>query len=313
MVQDKNPKPVSSSGPPLVIKLPSQTDQIAEKNSVPLESPDEPNGSSAEEEDDWDTFQSFPASGNETAPTPERPSILVSSSGSNDYKGHSYSVSLSNEESLSIEDHELGEAVSEIHVSDSGNQMEECHGPADGGNGGQQTDDIVSGLAEDELFPNTQSNQFGEENIEPFADYLKEREMVSNDENNQPLSDVQHIHSTEVHDGRFDNYEQGFPDPQPIKAPAEISEPSTEHYHKDTDTLDHGSILQINEEERPSVSPNEATSIIEDSDLEHHGRTTGTHGSSLSNTIDIEDDNRKLPGNSSNDELEHGNKKLANN
>ncbi|KAL7101750.1 hypothetical protein ACP275_08G074200 [Erythranthe tilingii] len=290
VVQDKNPKLMSSSGPPLVIKLPSQTDEIREKNTLPLQPLKEPNDpieeeddeeeeEEEEEEDDWDTFQSFPASGNETAPPPDN------SSCDNNDKEHSSSPSLSNNGSSRIESHELGEAAH-----------------------------LVSGLEEDELFSDTQSDQFVKEHIEPFDNYLKQKEMVSNDENNESLSDVQHLHSTEVDDGQSSDandtgtshdFEQG------LEVYAES--PKEQHNNEGTDIIDHGNILEDNEKERPLVSTNdvEVTSISEDSDL---GRTSNRpEQSSLSSTVDLENEKKNIPGNANTDELEDDNKKSPDN
>lgn len=273
---------MSSTGPPLVIKLPSQTEQDGEKNSLPLDPPKESNDSSVEEEDDWDTFQSFPASGNETAPAPNYPHSISGHSGGedSDHKGYSASMSPSNEESLNVEDHELGEAASVSHITDGGNQMEECQGPEDGCTNRQQSDEMFSGLADDELLPNIQSDQVVEERTEPFA---------------QPLADVQHTDnkegygspSDEHHMGTSHDYEQGLPN----------AEPSREHYLEGTDTPSHGNNI---EQEIPASSTNdsEVTSVIEDSNLGHHERTRTTPvQSSLSNTDDSENDDKKFPGN----------------
>ncbi|KAI3451757.1 hypothetical protein Pfo_008422 [Paulownia fortunei] len=308
VIQDKNPKPTSSSGPPLVIKLPTQTEQNREKNALPLDPPKESNDSSAEEEDDWDTFQSFPASGNETAAPPERPSISDYSSRDSDYKGYSASLSLSNKESLHVEDHELGEAASAFRIADGGNHMDECHGPGDGCISGQQPDEVVSSLADDELLPNIPSDQVEEEHTEPFANYLKKTEMVPSNENNQPLSDVQHIDGTEVygspsdeyHTGTSHDYEQGSSDRQPTEISTEYADPSREHYHEGTDIPDRGNIFENDKQERLVVSTNDSkvSSIIEDSNLGYHGRTSDTPvQSNLSNTDVLENDKKKLPGN----------------
>lgn len=280
-----------------MIKLPSQTEQSAEKNSLPLDPPEESNNSSSEEEDDWDTFQSFPASANETIPAPE--------SRDSDHEGSSASLSLSNKESLNVEDHELGEAASAVHIADSGNQMEERHNPKDGSSSGNQSDEIVPGLTVEELPNIHDSDQVGEEHTEPFANYIKKTEMVPSLENDQPLPDVQHIDSTVVYESPSDEHhrgtshdnEQRLPDLQPIEFSAEHAQPSRERYHEGTDIPDRGNIIEKSEQERPVVSTNdsEGNSIIEDSNLGGHGRTSETPV--LSNTDDQEHDEKKLPGN----------------
>ncbi|KAL0350327.1 UNVERIFIED_CONTAM: protein SWEETIE, partial [Sesamum radiatum] len=286
--QDKDPKPLSSPGPPLVIKLPSQTEQSGEKNSLPLDPPEESNNSSSEEEDDWDTFQSFPASGSETIPAPE--------SRDSDYEESSASLSLSNKESLNVEDHELGEAASAFHEADSGNQMEESDNPEDGSNIGKQSDEIVPDLAAEEL-PNIQSDEVAEEHTEPFANYFEKSEMVPSHENDQPLPDVQHISSTAEHQTETSHdYEQGLPDPQPMEFSQEHAQPSTEPYDEGTDIPDDGNIIEKSEQETPVVSTNDSEgNSIQDANLGLHERTSETP--ILSNIDDQEDDDKKLPGN----------------
>ncbi|KAL0332487.1 UNVERIFIED_CONTAM: protein SWEETIE [Sesamum calycinum] len=286
--QDKDPKPLSSPGPPLVIKLPSQTEQSGEKNSLPLDPPEESNNSNSEEEDDWDTFQSFPASGSETIPAPE--------SRDSDYEESSASLSLSNKESLNVEDHELGEAASAFHEADSGNQMEESDNPEDGSNIGKQSDEIVPDLAAEEL-PNIQSDEVAEEHTEPFANYFEKSEMVPSHENDQPLPDVQHISSTAEHQTETSHdYEQGLPDLQPMEFSQEHAQPSTEPYDEGTDIPDDGNIVEKSEQETPVVSTNDSEgNSIQDANLGLHERTSETP--ILSNIDDQEDDDKKLPGN----------------
>ncbi|KAK4416508.1 protein SWEETIE [Sesamum alatum] len=289
--QDKDPKPISS-GPPLVIKLPSQTEQSGNKNSLPLDPPEESNNSSSEEEeeDDWDTFQSFPASGNETIPAPE--------SGDSDHEGSSGSPSLSKKESLNVEEHELGESATSFHKADSDNQMQESHNPEDGSSSGKQSDEMVPGLAAEDL-PNIQSDQVGEEHTEPFADDLKKTETAPTHENDQPLPDVQHISSTAEHhtETSHDN-EQGLPDLQPTELPLEhADESSREHYDEGTDIPDDGNIIEKTEQEIPVAPMNdsEGNSIIKDSNLGGRERTSETPF--LSNSDDQEHDDAKLSGN----------------
>ncbi|KAL2241386.1 UNVERIFIED_CONTAM: Protein SWEETIE, partial [Sesamum indicum] len=285
--QDKDPKPLSSPGPPLVIKLPTQTEQSGEKNSLLLDPSEESNNSSSEEEDDWDTFQSFPASGSETIPAPE--------SRDSDHEESSASLSLSNKENLNVEDHEPADAASAFNKADSGNQMEESDNPEDGSNSGKQSDEMVPGLAAEEL-PNIQSDEVGEEHTEPFANYFKKTEMVPNHENDQPLPDVQHLSSTAEHDREtsHDN-EQGLPDFQPMEFSMEHAQPSTEPYDEGTDIPDNGNIIEKNEQETPVVSTNDSEgNSIQDSDSGVHERNSETP--ILSNTDDQEDDDKKLPG-----------------
>ncbi|KAK6150978.1 hypothetical protein DH2020_015910 [Rehmannia glutinosa] len=285
VTQDKNPKPMPSSGPPLLIKLPTQTDQNAEKHSIPLDPPKESNDSSGveeEEEDDWDTFQSFPASGNETAPDPEKPSSISDYNNRNsEYEGYSASPSLSNKESPSIEDHELTEAVR-------ANQMEECRGPEDSWSSSQQPDELVSGIADDQLLPKIQLDQVEEEQTEPFANYLEKTETVPSNENIR-RSDVVHVDSAEIsespsdehHTETYHDYEKGSPEIPYV-------EPSVEHYHESASIPDSKVILK-DEQGGPVVSTDnsEVTSITDDS----------SNMSRLSDTLDDLENEKKLPGN----------------
>lgn len=229
VVQDKNPQPMTSTGPPLVIKLPSQTEQIGVKNSLPLEPPEKSNDSSVEEEDeedDWDTFQSFPASGNETVPAPDRsPSISGYNSGEDGDEGHSASVTPINEESLNIKDHEFGEAASNSYIVGGNNQTEDFPIPEDDASNHQQSAEALQG-ADEELLLNIQSDQIGGEHTEPS-------DMVSNNEGSQPVLYVQRTHSTESYDdlsdqqrtGTSETYDQGS---QPTELSGEHAESSSE-------------------------------------------------------------------------------------
>ncbi|KAG8384070.1 hypothetical protein BUALT_Bualt04G0079800 [Buddleja alternifolia] len=283
MIQDQNPKPISSSGPPLVIKLPSQTEQNVEKNlennSPPLDHPKESDGSSSEEDEDWDTFQSFPASVTESAPTPEIPSTISDySNGDSGDKGDSASSTLGNKENLAVEDHELEEATSSLHIADSSNQM---HQPND----------------------------------------------HQSDEDNQPISNVQHIESEtpEVCGGPSDEHrimvshdnEHGFPGHQRVELSAEHAQPRREDYREeDIDIPVNGNIVDNNEpkmdipvngntvdnnEQKTSVvltNNSEVPIFADSSSLEGHVRSSNTPlHSNLSSTNDLENDSEKLPHN----------------
>ncbi|KAH6784621.1 hypothetical protein C2S52_009580 [Perilla frutescens var. hirtella] len=147
VVQDKNPQPMTSTGPPLVIKLPSQTEPIGVKISLPVALPAESNDSSVEEEDeddDWDTFHG------------------------EDEKGHSAFMTPSDEENLKIDDHECDEAASMTDTAEVNNQTEDCDRPEDGVSNHQQSTE-VSPVADEELLPNIQSDQIWDEHIDPLA------------------------------------------------------------------------------------------------------------------------------------------------
>ncbi|GFQ05127.1 heat repeat-containing protein 5b [Phtheirospermum japonicum] len=291
VVQDKNPKPISSSGPPLVIKLPTQTGQNEENPSFPLDPPKEPsNDSSAEDEDeddddDWDTFQSFPASGNGTVPAPEKHSPVSYDSKNSDNETNSASPSLSNKEILSIEDHELGET----HTTDAA--------PEDAYIGNQQTDEMVSGIAGEELLPDIQSDQVDyEEHTELlFPTDLKVTEMGPGYENDRPLSEVPHVDSIEIHYINSHDFEQGLSELAPTEISAVCVEPSRENnYHESANILNHVEITGNDEHEGPVVSTDnsELTSITDDlPDLGHHGDTPVQ--ASLSETDDIKNDDKK--------------------
>ncbi|XP_051126760.1 protein SWEETIE isoform X2 [Andrographis paniculata] len=207
VIQDKNPKPISA-GPPLVIKLPSQSAQNEEKKSPPLESPKASNDSGIDEEededeeDDWDTFQSFPASGNETAPAPaldpEAPASM-SDTNTRDSGFHaSVLPSPSKEENLYTEELKLGEAAREVQVTDGSNQMEES--------------------------PNLEDDE-----LNASASSIKAQMELSN-EDDQPSSDIPHTQSTDLFlqdIGPSHENVQDFPDPKSPEFPAELAEPSS--------------------------------------------------------------------------------------
>ncbi|KAL3630335.1 hypothetical protein CASFOL_023319 [Castilleja foliolosa] len=278
VVQDKNPKPISSSGPPLVVKLPTKTGQNEEKPSFPLEPPKEPsNDSSAEDEDDdddWDTFQSFPASGNISIPAPEKPSPVSDDSKNSDNGTNSDSPSLSNNENLSIEDHELGET----HTADGP--------PKDSYSFIQQNDEMVSGTA-NELSPDIQSSQDDEEQHTEllFPNDHKETEMGPASENDPPL-DVSRMNSPSD-----DNHSES--ELVPTENPAECVEPSRENYHENANILNHVEVPGNDGQEGQVVSTDksELTSITEDNpDLGHHGNTPVQ--ASLSETDDMKHDDK---------------------
>ncbi|KAL6520097.1 hypothetical protein OROHE_017240 [Orobanche hederae] len=203
VVQDRNTKPMTSSGLPLVIKLPTQPDQNNKENHPsPLDPPKEPDINSSEdndEEDDWDTFQSFPASGNGTAPSPEISTSISDYTKTSDYGEHAVSPSLSNTENLSIED-------GETHTVDGANQMEEWHDPEFSYIGSRQSDEMVLGTSDEDLLPDNQPGQVNEEHSQLFASDLKNTEKVLSNENGRPLSDVPRVNSTEVHDSPSDKH-----------------------------------------------------------------------------------------------------------
>ncbi|KAL6551851.1 hypothetical protein OROGR_008005 [Orobanche gracilis] len=199
--QDRNTKPVTSSGPALVIKLPTQPDQNNREHPSPLGPTKEPDIDSSEEdeEDDWDTFQFFPASGNETAPSPEISTSISDYTKTSDYEEHAVSPSPSNMENLSIED-------GETHAVDGANQMEEWHDPEFSYIGSRQSDEMVLGTADEDLLPNNPPGQVKEEHSQLFASDLKNTEKVQSNENGRPLLDVPHVNSTEVHDSPSDKH-----------------------------------------------------------------------------------------------------------
>jgi len=70
VTQDQISTPTKSQLPPLVIKMPSQTEETKRQISPPLAATivsdvSNDDNEEDEEEDDWDTFQSFPASASE--------------------------------------------------------------------------------------------------------------------------------------------------------------------------------------------------------------------------------------------------------
>lgn len=256
-----------STGLPLVIKLPSQTEQIGMKNPVPLTAPpEESNDSSVEdedEEDDWDTFQSFPASGNETAPAPERsPSISGhNSEDDSDEQRHSASMSPGNKDSSNIEDREFGEAASTSCIADGNNQIEDSPRPEDGSSNHQQSIEVFRGA--DEELPNVQSDEIEDEHTEPLV-------VVPNNEDNLTVLDVQPTDSTDSYENPSDEHrvgtshtlEQGS---QPTELSAKDAELSSEHHIEGPNSIDRNiSVVSTNDSEE--------TSTEEGSNSGHHER-----------------------------------------
>ncbi|KZV35643.1 HEAT repeat-containing protein 5B [Dorcoceras hygrometricum] len=136
--QDQIPKPAESSGLPLVIKLPPQKEQNETNSSPqlapPRGSPEETDNSTTEEDDDWDTFQSFPASRHGIVPIEETSDHRSESS-----SGDSTSPSRRNKENLSDEDQYLNEGANVCNIADKGNQMEKHHFNEDGSGGGNES------------------------------------------------------------------------------------------------------------------------------------------------------------------------------
>ncbi|KAL1536904.1 protein SWEETIE-like [Salvia divinorum] len=292
VIQDKNPQPMASTGPPLVIKLPSQTPQIIMKNSVPLaDPPEESNNSSVEdedEEDDWDTFQSFPASGNETAPALERspsisgddtaPALEKSASisgnncGENSYdQGHSPTT----KEGSNTEDHEFGEAASTSYIADGNDQIEDNQRPQDGSSDHQQSAE-VSPSADEELL-NIQSDEIENQHTEPSV-------KAPNKEDNQTVLDVQLIDSTDSYNNPSDEHrlgtshtlEQGS---QPTELSADNDEPSSEYPLEENNNIDQNISVD-------STNDSEDTSAVEGSNSGNHEKTSNLYEQSSSPPTD---------------------------
>ncbi|XP_042026090.1 protein SWEETIE-like [Salvia splendens] len=301
VVQDKNPQPMASTGPPLVIKLPSQTPQIVMKNPVPLaDPPEESNNSSVEdedeedEEDDWDTFQSFPASGNETAPALERspsisgddtapalerspsisgddtapalersPSISGNNSGENsDDQGHSPST----KEGSNTEDHEFGEAASTSYIPDGNDQIENSQRPQDGSSDHQQSVVVFPGA--DEVLPNIQSDQIENQHTSPSVKSPKK-------EDNQTVLDVQCIDSTDSYENPSNELCLGISltleqCSQPTELSADNDEPSIEHPLEENNNIDQNISVV-------STDDSEDASAVEESNSGHHEKTSNLY------------------------------------
>lgn len=282
---------MTSTGPPLVIKLPTPTPQIEVKSSLPLAAPEVSNDSNVEEEeeeeDDWDTFQSFPASGNETAPAPESsPSISGHNIGEEDSaeKGNS-STSPGNNESFNVENHEFGEAASTSFIqADGNNQIEDSHRPEDDSINHQESTELFQGA--DAELPIIQSDQVEDEHTDPSADQVKDEHtdpsaMVPDNDNIKTDPDDQRTDSTE-----YDNQSDEHISEEVSKPTESSAEPSNE----ETNNIDpHISVVSTNDSEE--------TSTIGNSNSGQHEKISNEYEQSSSSPVDdLENDDTKLEG-----------------
>lgn len=287
VVQDKNPQPITSTGPPLVIKLPTPTPQIEVKSSLPLAAPQVSNDSNVEEEeeddeeDDWDTFQSFPASGNETAPAPESsPSISGHNSGEEDSaeKGTS-SLSPVNNESFNDENHESGEAASTSFIeADGNNQIEDSHRPEDDSINHQESTELSQGA--DAELPNIQSDQVEDEHTDPSGDQAKDKHtdpsaMVPDKDNIETDQDVQRTDSTNSDNQSDEHISEKASNPTESSA-----EPSNEEKNNIDPNI---SVVSTNDSEE--------TSTADDSNSEQHEKVSNEYEQSSLSPIDDSENN----------------------
>ncbi|CAI9766931.1 unnamed protein product [Fraxinus pennsylvanica] len=313
MTQGQNPTPVTSSLPPLVIKLPSQTQENKEKNPSPLAAPKESDDITEEEEedDDWDAFQSFPASKNEAVPTPERDSSVSDYiSIEKDVKGHSTSPSSNKVEELAVEDDDMFEGEIAFHrANDSSDQIKECSDPGDDSHNAHQSDDFhrdsdtMLSSCDEKIVPSIPVYQAAEKNMDPFPHGGKTIEVVTGGENDRSLSDDQNIEDEEVHSKPSDVYrdEHGlgsFNELQPAEFATGDAKPSDDHHLEDADITDHGNSsalsnsdsakdkgeIQVDESETDDqrrvakvINGDKVTSDINTSDTDSHRKTNHTH------------------------------------
>ncbi|XP_047954484.1 protein SWEETIE [Salvia hispanica] len=313
VVQDKNPQPMASTGPPLVIKLPSQTPQIVMKNPVPLaDPPEESNNSSAEdedEEDDWDTFQSFPASGNETAPALERsPSI----------SGDETAPALERSPSITGDDSAPALERSPSIAGDDTAPALERSPSISGNNSGENSDDQGHSPSTKEV-SNTEDHEFGEaastsyiadgndqiENSQrpqdgssnhqqsaevfPGADEVLpniqsdqlENQHTSpsvkspNKEDNQTVLDVQCIDSTDSYDNASDEHRLGT-----SLTLEQGSQPTELSADNDEPSIEHPLEENNNIDQNISVvstDDSEDASAVEESNSGHHEKTSNLY------------------------------------
>nr|GMD55450.1 HEAT repeat-containing protein 5B isoform X2 [Ipomoea batatas] len=141
--QDQNPSQVKSTGPPLLVKLPAKMEETKDQNFTSAFPTKESEDNSMEEEedddddfdDDWDTFQSFPASVNGDPPTSEiavdsnlttNTSVSNSDSGNNDLETQNSSKPLCMTEELNLQDETAAGENYEFATSSS-DQIQEPH------------------------------------------------------------------------------------------------------------------------------------------------------------------------------------------
>ncbi|XP_073155187.1 protein SWEETIE isoform X2 [Henckelia pumila] len=202
VMQDHIPKPAESSGPPLVIKLPSQTEQNETNSSLQLAPPkdsteESDSNSAAEEDDDWDTFQSFPASRTGTAPTEERGATCSDSS-----IGGSTSPSCGNKENLIAEDQDLNEGT------ENSNQMEEHRVTEDGSSGDDES--YNSYQLSDNLEPsNSDSPELCNIRSDQVQGEFETTMTAPSNEKNQLLSDSIDIEVKEICSDPSDGHNAG--------------------------------------------------------------------------------------------------------
>ncbi|XP_073060584.1 uncharacterized protein [Primulina eburnea] len=241
VTQDQIAKPAESSGPPLVIKLPSPTEQNETSSSLrsapPKDSPKESDSNSnAEEDDDWDTFQSFPASRNGTVPTEERATSCSDSS-----NGDSTSPSCGNKEILIAEDQDLNEGANVCSVADNSSQMEEHHVTEDGHSGDNESYYLYQ--LSDKIKPSNSDSLDLCNNIrsDQAPDEFERTVTAPSNENKRLLSDVIGIETKEIYSDPSDRHnagtshcnKQGLSEPQSTEIAVANDDLSREDRHED--------------------------------------------------------------------------------
>ncbi|KAM7524202.1 hypothetical protein LguiA_014104 [Lonicera macranthoides] len=186
VTQEQNPTQTKSGAPPLVIKLPTQIEETGPKiplPPIPMKQTD--HDTEEEEDDDWDAFQSFPASTNEVTPSLEVKRTTQ-------------------EPNNAIESKNVGQEASEAE-----NQMKEFHGSQDSGqlnevSSGQLSDSheerIQTSLSQEnrQASSDVQSVEVAEGFSGPPDDHGDEKIGVGpSQENVQALSDVQFVEFAE--------------------------------------------------------------------------------------------------------------------
>ncbi|XP_073057988.1 protein SWEETIE isoform X1 [Primulina eburnea] len=234
VTQYQIPKPAESSGAPLVIKLPSQTEQNETNSSLQLAPPkdsteESDSNSTVEEDDDWDTFQSFPASRNGTAPAEER-----GTSCSDNSIGDSTPPSCGNKENLIAEDQDLDEGA------DKSNQMVEHHVTEEGSSGDNESFNFYQ--LSDNIEPsNSDSPELCNIMSDQVQDEFETTVTSPSNENNQLLSDAIDTEIKEIRRDPSDRHstgsshrnKQGLSEPQSTEIAFGHDELSREDVHED--------------------------------------------------------------------------------
>ena len=187
VTREQNPTETKSGTPPMVIKLPTQTEETGPKIPLPpIPTKQTDHDTEEDEDDDWDAFQSFPASTNEVIPSLEVESTTQ-------------------EPKYAIESKDVGQEAFEVE-----NQMKEFHGSQDSGQLNEESSSQLNDSHEEKIqtspsqencqaSSDVQSVEVAEGFSGPPDDHSDEKIGVGpSQENVQALSDVQSVEVAEL-------------------------------------------------------------------------------------------------------------------